>query len=353
MISKFVSGFESITGQSQAIRILTGYLSRGTIPHAFLFVGMAGVGKKTTAMAFAMACNCPDIDSGPFDRENEGPHPEARQKRINPCGRCRSCRKILSGNHPDFIHIKPSGPYIKIAQVRALLNTLTVKPYEAARRVVLLSEAQAMNTEAANALLKVLEEPPPETILILTARQGSDLLPTVTSRCQHIKFNPLSTAALEKLLTENHGLEPKEAELLAIVGNGSYTRASSMIDSEWLQHREWLLEASGLSQPQNLPSRPVFQLLAFAEKLARNKEIVPDSLEILNSWLRDLIVFQFSPEKIINRDLTAEIQSASGEISPKWLLSKIDVIQKTQRVLQFNANLRLTLEMMMLNLAAQ
>jgi len=348
-----VSGFESIIGQSQAIRILTAHLSRGTIPHAFLFVGTAGVGKKTTAMTFAMACNCPNIASGAFDRNDGGPvHPEVRPKRVNPCGRCRSCRKIQSENHPDFIHIKPSGPHIKIAQVRDLLNLLTVKPYEAVRRVVLLSEAQAMNTEAANALLKVLEEPPPETILILTAREATDLLPTVKSRCQHIRFNPLSSAAIEKLLMENHGLEPKEAETLAIVGNGSYTRAASMIDSEWLQHRQWLLTASGLSQPRQLPSRPVFKLLAFAERLARNKEIIPDSLEILNSWLRDLIVFQISPDKIINKDLIGEIRSASKETSPKWLLSKIDVIQKTQKVLQANANLRLTLEMMMLNLAA-
>jgi len=314
---------------------------------------MPGVGKKTAAAIFAMACNCQDPVAGPFGRADAGSaHLEEGEKRFNPCGRCRSCQKIRSGNHPDFIHIKPSGPYIKIAQIRSLLHTLSVKPYEATRRVVLLSDAQCMNTEAANALLKALEEPPPETILILTARQGTDLLPTVKSRCQPIKFNPLSTAALEKLLTENHGLGRQEAEVLAIVGNGSYTRAATLIDSQWLLHRQWLLKASGLSQPRQLPSRPVFQLLAFAERLARNKEIIPDSLEILISWLRDLIVFQFSPEKIINKDLSAEMKSASHGISPDWLLSKVDVIQKTQKALQANTNLRLTLEMMMLNLAA-
>jgi DNA polymerase-3 subunit delta' len=347
-----VPGFESIVGQKQPIRILTTYIRNGTIPHALLFTGIQGVGKKMTAMTFAMACNCSVrvIITDQRKRENHLV-PDEIPKIISPCGKCRSCKKIISGNHPDIIHIKPSGSYIKIAQIRSLIHTLAMKPYEALYRVILLSEAQAMNPEAGNALLKALEEPPPQTVIILTARQASDLLPTVMSRCQHIRFSPLSGEDLKGMLRERRGLDPDDAEVIIMMANGSYDRALALLDADWVSHRKWLLSASGLDQPHKLSSRSTFQHLAFAESLTHKKDIIIDSLEILKSWLRDLVIFSYSPEKIINKDLTAHIQSVSQKMALESLLSKIDIIQSAQKAIQSNANLRLSLETMMFRLA--
>jgi DNA polymerase-3 subunit delta' len=347
-----VPGFESIVGQKQPIRILTTYIRNGTIPHALLFTGIEGVGKKTTAMTFAMVCNCSDRAAITDQRKREN-HlvPDEIPKIISPCGKCRSCKKIISGNHPDIIHIKPSGSYIKIAQIRSLIHTLAMKPYEALYRVILLSEAQAMNPEAGNALLKALEEPPPQTVIILTARQASDLLPTVMSRCQHIRFSPLSGEDLKGMLRERRGLDPDDAEVIIMMANGSYDRALALLDADWVSHRKWLLSASGLDQPHKLSSRSTFQHLAFAESLTHKKDIIIDSLEILKSWLRDLVIFSYSPEKIINKDLTAHIQSVSQKMALESLLSKIDIIQSAQKAIQSNANLRLSLETMMFRLA--
>ncbi len=351
MTIKFVPRFDSIVGQKQPLRILTTYLRNEAIPHALLFTGIEGVGKKTAAMIFSMACNCSDKVILPvYWTDKLRALPDKNQKIINPCGECRSCKKIISGNHPDIIHIKPPGPYIRIAQIRSLIQTLAMKPYEAWFRVVVLSDAQTMNPEASNALLKVLEEPPPQTILILTALQATDLLPTVTSRCQLVKFNPIPCKDLTEMLMEKHDIDPERAEIIAIMANGSYSKAFSMIGSDWLLNREWLLNASGLYHPEKLSSRSTFEQLAFADCLAHNKKTILDSMEVLKLWLRDLVVFKYSPEKIINKDLISKIKQASEQVSLESLLSKISLIQSAQKAIQSNANLRLTLETMMLGL---
>ena len=233
-------GFESIIGQIQPNRILTTLLRKGTIPHAFLFSGIEGVGKKTTAMTFAGACNCQDADAIPFSLPKEGRLVAAKGQVLSPCGHCRSCKKIISGNHPDIIHIKPSGTYIRISQIRSVIDTLSLKPYEAQFRVVLISDAQSMNPEASNALLKVLEEPPAQTILILTTLQASDLLPTVVSRCQHIRFNPLSHKDIETMLAAEQKIDSNEVSVTAIMANGSYSKALALIKSDWRLRRKWL-----------------------------------------------------------------------------------------------------------------
>jgi len=114
---------------------------------------------------------------------------------------------------------------IKIAQIRSLLGTLAMRSYEAKRRVVIISDAQTMSPEASNALLKALEEPPDQTIIVLIAPQGTDLLPTIVSRCQHIRFNPIRREDLERLLVEKHGMEPMQARVPSMMANGSLSQA--------------------------------------------------------------------------------------------------------------------------------
>ena len=345
-------GFESIVDQDRPKQILTTFLEKGTIPHALLFTGIKGVGKQTAAMAFAMACNCKGKDPGRFEQDNAAYSDRYEYRSsIEPCCKCRPCRKIQSGNHPDIIHIKPSGDYIRIAQIRTLIETLALKPYEARRRVVIISKAQTMNPAAGNALLKMLEEPPDRTILILIAEQTADLLPTIVSRCQHIRFNPISRNSLAALLAAQNGVDDEKALLIAGMANGSLTQAQTMHQTDWIQWRNWLIQASGLDQPASLFSRPAGLLLAFAEKLSGNKASLFEALEVMKSWLRDLIVSQYSPDKVINADLTESIQQTSKKCSVNSLLYKISVIQTAQRDLEVNANVRLTIELMMMRMA--
>ncbi|UCE51388.1 MAG: DNA polymerase III subunit, partial [Desulfobacterales bacterium] len=308
-------------------------------------------GKREVAIALALACNCL--------KKNSGYTPEIKKTRViigqrihdpyssvGPCGICKSCRKIESGNHPDIIQVKPTGAFIKIAQIRALCDTLAMKPYEASTRVVIIHDAQSMNPAASNALLKILEEPPERTILILIATQTLDLLPTVVSRCQHIRFNPISKKKLENLLVEQHGLDSDEALAIATMANGSLSRAITMYQANWVKQRNWVLE-----EINGLSSRPMGRILAFAERLSRDKDTILETLEVMKSWFRDLVMAKFYPEKIINQDIASDIQLASQKRSVPSLLSKIDLVQATQNSFHANTNLRLTLEVMLMKLA--
>ncbi len=340
-------GFESIKDQDKPVRLLVALLRKGALPHALLFSGIGGIGKQTAATVFAMACNCLAKKTGET-RQDENQILRARyaSEQAIPCGACKSCRKIESDNHPDIIRIKPIGPYIRIAQIRELCHILAMKPYEASFRVVIISDAQAMNPEAGNALLKVLEEPPDGTLLILTALQATDLLPTIVSRCQHIHFQPISRHSLERLLVEEHGLPINEAGILAIMANGSISKALELRAVNWINRRNWLIESV-----ESLALVPTGALLAFAEMLAKNKELLSDSLEVIKVWLRDLVIWKYAPDKITNRDLKEKIQHASKKHSIKSTLAHIDSIQVAQRQIQGNANVRLALEVMALELA--
>jgi len=308
------------------------------------------VGKERMAVALAMACNCAAnregseseyADARPSDRlENR------RSFTTQPCGSCNSCRKIESNIHPDIIRLKPSGPFIKIDQVRALCQTLAMKPYEAGVRVVIIFDAQALNPAAGNALLKVLEEPPARTVLILIATHTSDLLPTIVSRCQPIRFNPISRANLESVLVRDHGLDAADATIIAAMAAGSVSRALRMYRSHWIKRRYWLI-----TEMESLSTGSLNRLLAFGNQLAAQKDALPDALEVLKSWLRDLVIAKLHPDKIVNRDLDSKLHQLSPKMSLPSLLSKFETIQSTQNAIQAGTNIRLAMESMVLKLS--
>ncbi|UCD32566.1 MAG: DNA polymerase III subunit delta' [Desulfobacterales bacterium] len=341
-------------GQDQPIRLLTTLLRNETTPHALLFIGMEGVGKQSTAITFAKACNCKSHEP---ERFSEAAYPHSRSERkdirreeATPCGYCRPCRKISSGHHPDIILVSPSGPFIKIGQIRDLIRTLAMKPYEARLRVVVIADAQAMNPSASNALLKVLEEPPDRTILILTATQTSDLLPTIVSRCQQIRFNPIAKKSIEIVLVDDHGVRPGDAQIISIMANGSLSKALSMTTSmprtNWVRRRNWLI-----NEVAAIYHKPIASHLAFAEKLSKEKTLLFDSLEVMKTWFRDLIVYRYHPDKMINLDLQDKIQKASNKMRADSLISYIDNIQSVQNNIHANTNLRLSLEVLIMRLA--
>ena len=335
-------GFASLVDQKRPVRLLRSALSSGNLPHAFLFTGIDGIGKKTAAMAFAMACNCINL-KGHTDKQSAT---EIAGTELEPCGQCPSCKKIKSGNHPDIILITPSGPMIKVDQIRALCSKLVLKPYEAQKRFAILSDAQKLNPEAGNTLLKTLEEPPEHTFFILTAFQASDILPTIVSRCQQIRFNPVSLNSLQAHIENKHGLDAAQAYAIAAMAGGSMTRAESMTKSNWMEKRNWIIE-----ELDALPSCSINLRLAFSEALSKNKEWLFEAFDIMKNWLRDLVVYNSVPDKIINRDLVEKIKITSKKESINALILKIKAIEKAEKDIKSNSNLRLTLDSLMLTLS--
>ncbi len=296
-----------------------------------------------TALAFAMAINCHTLQKQRIDHLSID--------EIDACGYCAPCKKIAGNQHPDIIHIQPRSSIIAISQIRTMLETLALKPHEATQRVVILSEAQAMNPQAANALLKILEEPPNHTLLVLTANQPSNLLPTVASRCRHMRFFPLDPAAIRHLLEKEDKTTPETVELGTRLSGGSFTRAKRWAKEPWPKRRDWLIGAI-TDRINEGDSSQIRYWLALSEKLAKRKERIEESLEIVTIWLRDALVIKFDPQKVVNRDRMEMVAAVANRLEPAQLLSMIEALDHALAALRSNTNTRLTLDAMVLRMAA-
>jgi DNA polymerase-3 subunit delta' len=328
-----VPGFDQIIGQKLPIRRLKTFLKNATLPHALIFSGIGGIGKKTAAKTVAMALNC-----------------QNNADCASPCGRCLSCRQIISGSHPDVLLIEPQGNYLRIDQIRKLLSTLALKPFTAEHRVVIIADAQKMNKEAANALLKILEEPPSDTILILTTLQTSDLLPTILSRCRNIRFSPLAADHIVSLLKDTDGVDDCFIDTAAALSVGSVTKAKRLSTTFWKDQRDWLIRAAGLDQPANTGQRSIALALTFSTQLSQKKEQIPELLEILKTWIRDLSIWPYAPQSVINSDYSEVLALARPHMDNRQLLAIWNAIEKAQKDIAAKANIRLTLDVMALRM---
>jgi DNA polymerase-3 subunit delta' len=288
-----------------------------------------------------MALNCTDPLS----------HKKSRWDPNQACGICPPCRQIQSNSHPDVFTVSPQNNLLRINQIRELIQKLAMKPFSARHRVVIIAQAQTMNPEAANALLKILEEPPEQTTLILTAPHRSELLPTIVSRCRQIAFEPLSSEDLQILLSDKLEMDKEQAQTIMAMAGGSYTKARMLADDTWQSQRDWIIRAAGLNAPGELNNRPVTLALAFSAQLAQHKDKVMELLDMLKTWIRDLSTGPYQPGRIINRDREHLIDAIRSGMDESRLLDLWDAVEKAQKDIAARANLRLTLDVMALRMA--
>ena len=320
--------FAEIMGQKRIINLLRRALAQKYLPHSILFTGIEGVGKQLTAFTLAKVVNCENGAAGDC------------------CDRCVSCRKAASGNHPDINIIERDGPFIKIAQIRALKQRLRFKPLEGRYRVTIINNAQNMKIEAANALLKVLEEPPAENLIILTAYEITSLLPTIVSRCLHLSFQPLTTEEISTHLCQAHGLEPEKAAVMAELAGGSLSRAAALLDEKQLDRRQWLLQTV-----VGIHELHITDLLATAKAWKGEGLDLKQDLEWLKTWLRDLLVQQLEAAdsiRLLNVDFAEKVGGASSRFKPDHLLEMFELVCTVQGAMSYNINKRLSLEALLL-----
>lgn len=321
--------------------MLCNALRNRRLPHALLFTGEHGVGKATAALELARFCNCPGRENQLQEEKHEKAEPW-----LSSCGICRSCRKINTGVHPDIYALKPSGGYIRIDQIRSIYNSLALKSDTETTRFVLIEDAQLMNREAGNCLLKILEEPPDSTIFVLIAPGIGDLLPTIVSRCRHIRFSPIPQKDLADYLVSHQGLEHNHAMIAASLARGSLSRALDMVQADWISYRNFIVDL--LCQ---LPDLPAAHRHALAEMLAANRDKLEVIFEILKNWYRDLAVFSSSQKSIYNLDIRGRIESSSQQMPTELVIEKSDAVIRAENALASNANPRIALDVMLTELA--
>jgi DNA polymerase-3 subunit delta' len=320
--------FQEIIGHDKQIEYLRNAMRNGRLAHAYLFLGKEGIGKRLVALNLAKALNCP--------RGNEGS-----------CDECPSCLKIDGLHHPDVLLVGPQGQWIRIDQIRDLQRELNHRPYEGKRRVCILTHSERMRQEAANALLKILEEPPLHTVLILLATNADLMLPTITSRCQRIPFDPLPLERVTEVVRSRLGLAREDAHILASLADGSLGKALQMdLDFVLGMRREIIGKIIAL------PSYGAGQIFGLAEELATGNDDLPMLLTMIHAWYRDLLTYREGGEKVqlINIDLSDEIQRAAPGTDTSSLIHRMEVIREALWNLDRNANRQITLEVMLLDL---
>ena len=316
-----------VVGHKWAVELLERSLANGRTAHAYLLLGLPQIGKTALALNFAQALNC--LDEG------------------KPCGQCRSCLKIAHGNHPDVRVIEAVNGTIKIDQMRAMQREVALSPHEGRWKVYIIRQMERATTEAANCLLKTLEEPPAQVVLMLTASDMDQLLPTIISRCQVLNLRPPPMLLVQKALEERWGVDPERAKLLARLSGGRLgwaVRASE--DEALLQKRERRLD-----EMMDLIGQGRVERLDYAQQLSRNPERLRAVLDLWLSWWRDLLLIKGgSSTEVTNVDREATLRAQVRGYSLTQVRDFIEALRTAVWQLEHNANTRLTLEVLMLSL---
>jgi DNA polymerase-3 subunit delta' len=301
-------------------------LAAGRLAHAYLFTGADGVGKQTLAVQFARAVNC-EAPPAPGDL----------------CGRCRACRLIGSGKHPDLFHLHPEGEGVRIPidSTRELIQSIILKPIEARRRIALLTDFHRALPNAANALLKTIEEPPPSALLLITAESADELLPTIVSRCRVIALRPLKEETVARALQERWKMDPARSELLARLSGGRLgwaVRQSQLADGG--ADREALFQ-----EWHQLLRGNRFTRFALAQKNSADREDARKTLQVWESFSHDLLLRTLSREaEVTNIDFQDPLQELAERVSPDRARRWISALRRAEEQIDRNANVRLALE---------
>jgi DNA polymerase-3 subunit delta' len=321
-----------VYGHDWALEFLYKSLVHGRTRHAYLITGAEGVGKMRLAQAFAQALNCTHDDQA-----------------MRPCGVCRSCKLMQSGNHPDVIYSEQDSKsgIIKIDTLRDMMRLLALKPFDSRYRIGIFDHFDMARPQAQDALLKTLEEPSPHAVLLLLAKSDRSVLATITSRCQRVPLRPTSLALTTQVL-QVMGAEEEHAEKIGRFASGRIGWAlHALRDENVLLERGEILNMLEQALEGNRAKR-----FAIAEDLSKqNKDVVRYALEIWQTYWRDLLLLaEHSPVKPCNADRHVFMQRFLITNKPEEVLKALQSTQHCLRVtLNTNANVRMMLETLMLD----
>lgn len=312
-------GFDNIIGHKEQIDFLVKTYETGKLSHSYIFEGVSGIGKKTIGMAFAEMI----FGSG-------------EEKRFE------------SGNHPDFMMIKPDGKSIKNEQIEGFQEFVSIKPYLGDYKVIIIDEASTMTMSAQNRILKTLEEAPKNVVILFICETVSAMLPTIASRCQRVSFSRLDQKLIADYLLNNCDLSEEEASVYSQFGDGSLKKAMDSATSEHFKMaRNITIKLLGAIHNQERG-----KTITLSDELMKLDLSLVDVFDILETCYRDLmmlLVFGL-PNRLMNKDYQTELRTCGQMVQRKKLVNYIEAIENAKRMLKENVNESIAMDGLMVAL---
>ncbi len=324
-------GFRSIIGHKDVIRHFQAAIASGRISHAYILTGEPGSGKRMMADAFSQTLMCRNRSDGGTDA----------------CLRCRSCMKAADLSHPDILYVNHEKPgVITVQEIRSqVVGTVDIRPYESDYKVIIIPDAEKMNPQAQNALLKTIEEPPSYAVILLLTSQAEALLPTIRSRCVSIALGPVPDAELAAYLGESLLLPDYEVRMLTAFAQGNVGRAlAAATDETFISRRD---KTVGLLKLLHNMDTAAFMEVIRAIKEDRDK--IRDFLDFLLMWFRDVLYFKATADAdqlIFSREISA-IRAQATASSYEGLQEILEAVDRCAVRLRANVGFELALELLL------
>ena len=326
-----MAGFHDILGHEQIIAHLQNAIEEDKVSHAYIFNGTEASGKMMLAEAFAMALQC----------EGEGKRP---------CLECRSCRQAADHNQPDIIYVSHEKPNtIGVDDIRTQINNdIDIKPYSSRYKVYIVDEAQKMNQQAQNALLKTIEEPPAYAIILLLTTNADSFLQTILSRCITLNLKAVKEDKIKEYLMKHYQIPDYQADICAAFSQGNVGKAIQLASSEEFGE----LKASVLQLMKRLEDIDLYEMTGAVKQIAEYKLSVNDYFDLMMIWFRDVLYLKATNDVdgLIFKDEVYDIKKQAAKRSYQGIETILEALEKAKIRLNANVNFDLVIELLLLTI---
>lgn len=324
-------GFQDVLGHENLIEHLQSAIAMGKVSHAYILDGEKGSGKNFLADIFAAALQC-------------------EEKGTSPCGKCTSCRQAEGKNHPDIIRITHEKPNtISVDDIRQqLCGDIMIKPYKGPYKIYIVDEAEKLNVQAQNALLKTIEEPPAYAVILLLTTNAESFLPTILSRCVTLHLKPVKDSVVRKYLMEQVQVPDYQADICAAFAQGNIGKAKRLaMSEEFGQMKEHAVHLVKYIQDMDIS-----ELINSMHKITEFKTDISDYLDLLMVWYRDVLLYKatWNPSSIVFSDELTIIEKMASRSSYEGIELILKALDKAKLRLNANVNFDLTMELLLLTM---
>lgn len=325
-------GFKDIIGQEHIKEYLQNAISRKKIAHAYIIQGERFSGKEFITKVFAAALQC----------EKQG---------TEPCGECRSCRQVQSGNQPDIIYVRHERPNsIGVEDVRSQVNSdIAIMPYSSPYKIYIINEGEMLTDQAQNALLKTLEEPPAYAVLIILTTNLEALLPTILSRCVVLHMKPVQDGLVKEYLKKELMIPDYKADICVAFARGNIGRAKQLASSEDFEN----IRNEALSLVKNIRNMELHEVMAAVRKIGEYHQMnINEYLDVISIWYRDVLLFKATNDTnhLIFREEIQYIRKAADKSAYEGIENILKALENAKSRLHANVNFDLVMELLFITI---